>query len=288
MVGNTVSYEGIDIGTITGGDGTTPLVVKFNASADVTAVQAVMQNITFENVSDNPSTVPRTVRFALTDGDGGTSNVVTETINVEAVNDGPVVGAPGAALTATEQIGLAIHNTGFTVSDPDESGAGATVTLSVGEGALSVVVGDSGVSISSGNGTGTLILTGAISQIDNLLTGSSTGTITYLNSSDAPSASTTLTVTVNDQGNTGTDPGLTGTSTSEEDSNSVVINIIPTNDPLGITSDGGGANAAVCVDENTTAVTDVDATDPDGTAPTYGLGVVRMTAFSRSIPSPVY
>ena len=193
VVGNTVSYEGIDIGTITGGVGTVPLVVTFNASADVTAVQAVMQNITFENVSDNPSTVPRTVRFALTDGDGGASNVLTETINVEAVNDGPVVGAPGAALTATEQVGLAIHNTGFTVSDPDESGVGATATLSVGEGTLSVVVGDSGVSISSGNGTGTVILTGAISQIDNLLTGSSTGTITYLNSSDAPSASTTPT-----------------------------------------------------------------------------------------------
>ena len=272
VVGNTVSYEGIDIGTITGGVGTVPLVVTFNASADVTAVQAVMQNITFENVSDNPSTVPRTVRFALTDGDGGASNVLTETINVEAVNDGPVVGAPGAALTATEQVGLAIHNTGFTVSDPDESGVGATATLSVGEGTLSVVVGDSGVSISSGNGTGTVILTGAISQIDNLLTGSSTGTITYLNSSDAPSASTTLTVTVNDQGNTGTDPGLTGTLTSEEDSNSVVINITPTNDPPAITSDGGGASAALSVDENTTAVTDVDATDLDGTTPTYGLG----------------
>ena len=42
-----------------------------------------------ENVSDDPSTIPRTVRFALTDGDGGASNIEMETINVAAVNDDP-------------------------------------------------------------------------------------------------------------------------------------------------------------------------------------------------------
>ena len=34
-----------------------------NASADATAVQALMQNITYANVSEDPSTLARTVRF---------------------------------------------------------------------------------------------------------------------------------------------------------------------------------------------------------------------------------
>ena len=92
--GNTVSYEGTNIGTFTGGgDGSSPLVVTFNANANanVPAVQAVMQNTTYENVSGNPSVVPRTVRFVITDGDGGTSNVATETINVTPTNTAPTL-----------------------------------------------------------------------------------------------------------------------------------------------------------------------------------------------------
>ena len=60
--------------------------------------------------------------------------------------------------------------------------------------------------------------------------GTSTGTVTYLNSSDTPSASTIFTVTVNDEGNSGNDPGLTGDATSEEGTNSVTINIAAMND----------------------------------------------------------
>ncbi|NIM29133.1 MAG: hypothetical protein GTO28_15220, partial [Gammaproteobacteria bacterium] len=66
------------------------LVIRFNASADETAVQAVLRNITYENVSGDPSGATRTVRFVLTDGDGGTSNIVTEDINFTLVTDPPV------------------------------------------------------------------------------------------------------------------------------------------------------------------------------------------------------
>ena len=206
-------------------------------------------------------------------GSGGQlTDTDTVTIQVNAVNDAPIVDAPDAPLTATEQIDLAIHGTGFAVKDADEAGSGAVATLSVGEGTLTVTPGDSGVSVSSGNGTGSVILTGTIAEINNLLTAAGTGAIFYNNPSDTPSASTTLTLTVNDQGNTGLDPGRTGTPTTEEDSESVVINITPVNDPPDITSDGGGATANVNVAENTTAVTDVDATDAEGDGITYGLG----------------
>jgi hypothetical protein len=92
--GNNISYQpggpSMLVGTFSGGtDGSTPLVITFNAAADASAVQAVMRNITFENVSEAPNTLPRTVRFLLTDGDGGTSTAATETINVTAANDAP-------------------------------------------------------------------------------------------------------------------------------------------------------------------------------------------------------
>ncbi|MFV1965127.1 MAG: DUF4347 domain-containing protein [Pirellulaceae bacterium] len=89
--GSNVTYQSTLIGTFTGGtDGSTPLVVTFNSNANETAVQALMRNITYQNVSEDPLTAARTVRFVLTDGDGGTSNTETETINVTAINDDPV------------------------------------------------------------------------------------------------------------------------------------------------------------------------------------------------------
>ena len=172
-----------------------------------------------------------TTSFTLTVSDGNTTlPAFSFSINGQPINDAPVVIAPGSALNATEQIGLAIHGTGFSVSDLDEAGAGAIATLKVGEGIISVVVGNSGVSIDSGDGTGTVVLSGSIAQLNALFSGASTGTITYLNNSDNPSSNTILTVTVNDQGNTGADPGLTGDGSSEEGSNSVTINIASVND----------------------------------------------------------
>jgi hypothetical protein len=85
--GSTVSYEDITIGTFTGGTGSTALVITFNTSATATAVSALLQNLTYANVSEAPSTAARTVQFVMTDSDGGTSTAVTKTINVMAVDD---------------------------------------------------------------------------------------------------------------------------------------------------------------------------------------------------------
>jgi hypothetical protein len=92
VAGGNVTYSGVTIGAVSGGsDGFTPLVVTFNANANPSAVQAVLRNVTFANVSNAPATAPRTVRFLLTDGDGGTSNAATRPINVTAQNDAPVL-----------------------------------------------------------------------------------------------------------------------------------------------------------------------------------------------------
>ena len=74
-LGSDVRYDfgggPIVIGTFAGGTGVVPLVITLNASSDDPSVEALMQNITYRNVSDDPSTVARTVRFLLNDGDGG-------------------------------------------------------------------------------------------------------------------------------------------------------------------------------------------------------------------------
>ena len=180
-------------------------------------------------------------------------------LNVIAVNDAPVVTAPGSALSATEQIATLIHGTGFSATDVDESNSGARASISVGEGNISITEGDSGVTIDAGNGTGSVTILGTIAQINNLLTGAGTGTITYLNTSDAPSSSTTISVTVNDSGNTGADPGLTGDAVSEEGTNSQTININPVNDPPVLAAIGDQSVNELATLNFTASATDVDA-----------------------------
>ncbi|WP_407885053.1 hypothetical protein [Scytonema sp. NUACC26] len=80
-----------EVGTFTEGNSVAPLEVTFNANATLAAVHGLINNITFANVSDNPTTTPRTVSFVLTDGDGGTSATVTKTVYVTAVNDAPAI-----------------------------------------------------------------------------------------------------------------------------------------------------------------------------------------------------
>ncbi|HIK91834.1 MAG TPA: tandem-95 repeat protein [Planctomycetes bacterium] len=168
--GLNVTYEGVTIGTFVGGtDGFTPLVVTFNASSTPSAVEALVRNITYENVAEDPSTVSRTVRFVLTDGDGGTSNTETETINVAAVNDLSVVTMDASTLTYTGGSAIDIDST-LTVTDVDDSVlVSAEVRLAngyvQGEDVL-VFVDQSGITGAFNATTGILTLTGSATVAD--------------------------------------------------------------------------------------------------------------------------
>ncbi|MGD2136627.1 MAG: DUF4347 domain-containing protein [Gammaproteobacteria bacterium] len=133
--GSTVSYEGNAIGTFSGGtDGLTPLLISLNNGADTAAVQALVRSISYQNVSDDPATGSRTIRFILDDGDGSLSTPVTKTINVAAANDVPVVS--NLSSTATEDgPGVTVN---FVVSDPD-AGDTHTFTITGGPAEGSVV-----------------------------------------------------------------------------------------------------------------------------------------------------
>ena len=71
--GSTVSYGGTNIAIFTGGTGTTPLVVTFNAAAWPDAAQALLRAVTYASVSTTATLSPLTARVALAHTDGGTS-----------------------------------------------------------------------------------------------------------------------------------------------------------------------------------------------------------------------
>ena len=216
--------------------------------------------IAYTNSSNTPSAntlLSVTVDDGGNTGSGGVlSDSASQTINIDAVNDTPVVTGPDDAYTVDEQDTLAIEGTGFTVSDVDAGNGILTASLAVGEGELNITAGDSGVTISGDNNSGSVILSGTLTQIDNLLTGTGTGTIAYTNSSNTPSADTLLSVTVDDGGNTGSGGVLS-------DSASQTINIDAVNDTPVVT----GPDDAYTVDEQDTlaiegtgfTVSDVDA-----------------------------
>jgi len=158
--GSNVTYGGVVIGTFVGGtDGMTPLVITLNASADLAAVQALVRNITYQNVSHTPNTGNRTVRFVLTDGDGGTSDPQTESITVTAVNDAPV-GVPVISGTATEDQVLTADTTG--ISDADGLGAFSYQWYRDG----SAIVGATGVSYTLGDADVGALITVEVSYTD--------------------------------------------------------------------------------------------------------------------------
>ena len=87
--GSNVTFGGVTIGTFSGGTNGSDLVVSLNGSAATpAAVQALADHILYSNTSDAPSTLARTVTFAVNDGDGATG-FASATVNITAVNDSP-------------------------------------------------------------------------------------------------------------------------------------------------------------------------------------------------------
>ena len=132
----------------------------------------------------------------------GAQTSQTISVTVTGVNDAPVATTPAELYNAVAGTDLNLRAAGLSVSDADRGDGIATATLSVGEGIITIAAGDSGVSNIIGNGTGTVTFSGTIAQINALLN-TSTGTVVYNDNATSPSSSTTLTVTIDDNGNNG-------------------------------------------------------------------------------------
>ena len=88
--GSGVYYGSTQIGTASITAGPATLSVALNANAILAAVQALLDDITYQNVAKTPTTAPRYVRFSVVDGAGLASNLAIETV----VNSGVAIVSP--------------------------------------------------------------------------------------------------------------------------------------------------------------------------------------------------
>ncbi|MBV8685614.1 MAG: tandem-95 repeat protein [Alphaproteobacteria bacterium] len=210
---------------------------SLEAPATSALVDEVIQSIRYYYSGDNP---PASVQLAVgfTDGSpgGGQGSGATGldvellTVNITAVNDAPVNALGGTIGTGEDASNAWLS--GMSISDPDADPANddVVVTFDVGHGTLAIRTDVAG-GINAGDivaqTADTIVVKATLNEINATLAASNG--LTYspdlnFNGDD------TLTVTTNDQGHNGTDPGLTGTGTSEEDVDTRTISVSAVDD----------------------------------------------------------
>lgn len=191
--------------------------LTLTGSATKADYQTALQQIRFLSTSDDPTSATRSIAVTVNDG-ALDSNIATTTVTVTAVNDAPVNGLPSAqAVNEDADLVFSAANANrITVSDIDAGGGSLTTTLSVLHGTLTVG-GTANVTV-SGNGTGTLTLTGTVADINAALEGAAYRGMADYNGPD------TLTITTDDQGNT-------GAGGARSDTDQLALTVRPVADP---------------------------------------------------------
>ncbi len=243
----------------------------------------VLDNIQFVSTGDDPANgganPTRTITWQVQDA-GGTANGgsdlsaigpgTTTTLTIHPTNDAPLATITPTSYAATENVSLDLKNNGLAVSDADGNAGSQTVTLSVAEGVLNVTAGGSGAIVNN-SGNASVTITGTAAQINALLNTDATSTVGYIDNSDTPGASTTLTLLIHDNGNT-------GTGGDQSSSDTATIEIAAVNDAPVFTSLGEGAHpnfvengASVVLDNNVTV------SDPElNAAGSYGGATLTL------------
>ncbi|HVR67593.1 MAG TPA: Ig-like domain-containing protein [Verrucomicrobiae bacterium] len=188
--------------------------------------------------------------YQVADGKGGT-DTGTATITVDPVNDAPVAVVP-PSISVIEDVPSDII--GISFNDVDAGANDVVVTLSVSAGTLTALTG--GFVIVGGSGTNTITLTGPISAINSYIASGSVDFTTPLDSN----TNATLTVSINDQGNS-------GAGGAQTDSESVTLIVTPVNDAPVAGDDTFTTNEDTPFG-NTVAAND---SDVDGGTLTYSL-----------------
>ncbi|MFZ4289021.1 cadherin domain-containing protein [Variovorax sp. HJSM1_2] len=222
-------------------------VLTLSGNATVAAYQAALRSVTYANTSDNPSTAIRTLSFSVSDG-SASSAAATRNLSVTSVSDAPM-GADNT-VTTLEDTPYTFTLADFGFSDLD-GGVLQAVRLSAlpGVGSLSL----NGVAVSAGQMV-------AVADIV-------AGKLVFTPAANANGPGyTSFSFQVQDDGGT-----ANGGADTDPTPRTMTIAVTPVNDGPVITSNGGGATAAVAMDENHTAVTTVLASDIDGPALSYSI-----------------
>ncbi|MBD9375096.1 M10 family metallopeptidase C-terminal domain-containing protein [Rhizobium sp. ARZ01] len=251
--GNAITYGGVQIGTYSGGTGSSDLVVTLNASATPAIVQALLRNLTYANNGDDPSTATRTIRVTVDDGDGGISVGADVSVAVTRVNDAPTLSATGTNLPFTENGSAVDLFSGVSVSTVEAGQLITQLTLMVSNvsntAAEILQIGGTDVKLEAGNvvtaggWTCNVILVGTTATLTLSHAGAGTAAVqslldgmTYQNTSEAPdAASRTVTITsIKDNGGTA-NGGVDTTALSITST----VQLVPTNDAPSVSVPGG-------------------------------------------------
>ena len=109
-------------GTVSGGGQTVTLTAQAGQSPTLADYQAALRSVTYVNLSEDPSTLLRTVTFTAHDGqDVGSA---TRPLNVLAVNDPPAVELSDGTMPYTENAPATVVDAAATVVDFDSSRLG--------------------------------------------------------------------------------------------------------------------------------------------------------------------
>ena len=225
----------------------------------------------FTPAADGNGTPYTTFTFQVQDNGGGTDldpTPNTMTINVTAVNDGPVNSVPGPQSTTedTPKVFSAANLNQISVADVDAGSNPIKVTLTATNGTLTLST-TAGLSFITGDGTAdaTMMFTGTLTAVNTALNGMSFNPTADFN------GAASLQIVSDDQGNSGSGGPLTDTDT-------VNITVNAENDAPVVTTTAGNLNytendPATAIDMGLT-VTDADSANLVGATVAITSGFV--------------
>lgn len=195
LSGSTIMYNGLVIGTFTGGSNGNPLVITFTNNANPTTVGALVHNLAYRNSNTTePSTTQRSVSISMDDGAGGNSTVSVVTLDVLPVNDTPVVNVTATNPTYTENTSAVQLFSGATVNTVESGQKVSQMTFIVStvyNGAAEKLVID-GSDVTLVNGTSVVTSNNSTVVTVSVTSGTATVTLSSGVGLDAATAQTIL------------------------------------------------------------------------------------------------
>ena len=248
----TTAIGGYDVSVTLSGNTATVTITK-TGGYTAAAAEVLVDGIAYDNASENPQGAARLVTLLSIKDDGGTANGGNDTtgigiaslVSMMPVNDEQVLSTNTGTTVLEGSTGNVITTAMLETTDVDNT-AGQLIYTLTGTPANGVLR-RSGVDLS---------VSSTFTQAD-----IDAGIITYLHN-DTETASDSFSFTVDD-----------GAGSSSSGTFNITVTPVNDNNPV-ITSDGGGASAAINVLENSLYVTTVAATDADLPAETLTYSIV--------------
>ena len=221
------TLQGNDTANVSALDSGTASLTLSGTATDIDAYLNTTSNIQYTGANNangnNVTTLTLTANDGGNTGSGGGANVNLGTVNIDilAVNDDPTMTSIPTDVTVTEDMASDLDLTAVVFADVDAGSSPVNLTLTVAAGTLQAI--DAGGVTMSGSGTSSMNMLGSVADIDAYLNGSTN--IKYTGASNANGNNvTTLTITANDGGNTGSGGG------ADVNLGTVNIDITPVND----------------------------------------------------------